>query len=100
MKKKCYPFFLFCCRLAPESVNDLEQFVVNFYVGLPATAIICISLLSHDYTSLLQELLLYPSSIHAWMLLSRLNSKNQPVVLLLPLDSVLEGIFFDRNMYN
>ncbi|PPD67278.1 hypothetical protein GOBAR_DD35847 [Gossypium barbadense] len=82
-------------RLAPESVNDLEQFVMNFYVGLPATAIICISLLGHDYTNLLQELLLDPSSIHAWMLLSRLNSKNQPVVLLLPLDSVLEEVSDD-----
>ncbi|XVF00736.1 hypothetical protein REPUB_Repub04eG0027100 [Reevesia pubescens] len=76
-------------RLAPESVNDLEQFVMNFYAGLPCTTIICISLLGHAYISLLQESLLYPS-VHAWMLLSRLNSKNQPVVLLLPLDSVLE----------
>nr|KJB11859.1 hypothetical protein B456_002G207900 [Gossypium raimondii] len=82
-------------RLAPGSVNDLEQFVMNFYVGLPGTAIICISLLGHDYTNLLQELLLYPSSIHAWLLLSRLNSKNQPVVLLLPLDSVLEEVSDD-----
>ncbi|XVF45726.1 hypothetical protein PTKIN_Ptkin02bG0229600 [Pterospermum kingtungense] len=79
-------------RLAPESVSDLEQFVVNFYAGLPCTAIICISLLGRAYTSLLKELLLYPSSIHAWMLLSRLNSKNQPIVLLLPLDSVLEEV--------
>ncbi|KAE8698781.1 putative Kinetochore protein ndc80 [Hibiscus syriacus] len=77
-------------RLAPVSVHDLEQFVMNFYMGLPSTAIICISLLGHAYTSLMQELLLYPSSIHAWMLLSRLNSKNQPIVLLLPLDSVLK----------
>ncbi|XP_022748574.1 separase isoform X3 [Durio zibethinus] len=77
-------------RLAPESVNNLEQFVMNFLVGLPCTTIICISLLGRAYTGLLQELLLYPSSIQAWMLLSRLNSKNQPVVLLLPLDSVLE----------
>ncbi|XWS55202.1 hypothetical protein CRYUN_Cryun10bG0154400 [Craigia yunnanensis] len=82
-------------RLAPESVNNLEQFVMNFFVSLPCTAIICISLLGHAYTSLLQELLLYPSSIHAWMLLSRLNSKNQPVVLLLPLDSVLEEVSDD-----
>ncbi|KAE8690720.1 separase-like isoform X2 [Hibiscus syriacus] len=82
-------------RLAPESVDDLEQFVMNFYEGLPSTTIICISLLGHAYTSLLQELLLDPSSIHAWMLLSRLNSKNQPIVLLLPLDSVLEEVSED-----
>ncbi|XVE94021.1 hypothetical protein REPUB_Repub01dG0244400 [Reevesia pubescens] len=82
-------------RLAPESINDLEQFVVDFYAGLPCTAIICISLLGRAYTSLLKELLLYPSFIHAWMLLSRLNSKNQPVVLLLPLDSVLEEVSDD-----
>ncbi|XWS62549.1 hypothetical protein CRYUN_Cryun06bG0020800 [Craigia yunnanensis] len=79
-------------RLAPESVSDLEQFVMNFCAGLPCTAIICISLIGSAYTSLLQELLLYPSSVHAWILLSRLNSKNQPVVLLLPLDSVLEEV--------
>lgn len=90
-KKLLILFFKSCCRLAPESVNDLEQFVANFYAGLPCTAIICISLLGRAYTSLLQELLLHPS-IHAWMMLSRLNSKNQPIVLLLPLDSVLEGI--------
>ncbi|KAE8727211.1 putative Kinetochore protein ndc80 [Hibiscus syriacus] len=30
-------------RLAPESVHDLEQFMMNFYAGLPSTAIICIS---------------------------------------------------------
>ncbi|OMO79929.1 Peptidase C50, separase [Corchorus capsularis] len=82
-------------RLAPESLNDLEQFVMSFYAGLPCTAIICISLLGRAYTSLLQELLLYPSRVHAWMLLSRLNSKNQPVVLLLPLDTVLEGVSDD-----
>ncbi|KAK8668366.1 hypothetical protein V6N13_105823 [Hibiscus sabdariffa] len=82
-------------RLAPESVNDLEQFVMTFYAGLPSTTIICISLLGHAYTSLLQELLLCPSSIHAWMLLSRLNSKNQPIVLLLPLDSVFEEVSED-----
>ncbi|GMI87982.1 EXTRA SPINDLE POLES, RADIALLY SWOLLEN 4, homolog of separase, HOMOLOGY OF SEPARASE 1 [Hibiscus trionum] len=82
-------------RLAPESVNDLEQFALSFFEGLPSTAIICISLLGHAYTSLLQELLLYPSSIHAWMLLSRLNSENQPIVLLLPLDSVFEEVSED-----
>ncbi|XP_017971181.1 PREDICTED: separase isoform X2 [Theobroma cacao] len=82
-------------RLAPESVKDLEQFVMDFYACLPCTAIICISLLGHAYTSLLQELLLNPSCIHAWMLLSRLNSNNQPVVLLLPLDSVLEEVSDD-----
>ncbi|GMI95409.1 EXTRA SPINDLE POLES, RADIALLY SWOLLEN 4, homolog of separase, HOMOLOGY OF SEPARASE 1 [Hibiscus trionum] len=95
-KKKCHPFFfLFCYRLAPKSVKDLEQFVKDFYEGLPSTAVICISLLGHAYTSLLQELLLYPSSIHACMLLSRLNSENQPIVLLLPLDSVSEEVSED-----
>ncbi|TQD99952.1 hypothetical protein C1H46_014456 [Malus baccata] len=39
----------------------------------------------------LQELLSFPSCVHAWILVSRLNSKSQPIVMLLTVDSVLEG---------
>ncbi|KAF8411822.1 hypothetical protein HHK36_004381 [Tetracentron sinense] len=77
-------------RLAPDSVKDLEEFVTDFFLGLPSTTIICISLLGGDYASLLKKMLLFPSSFPAWMLLSRLNSKNQPIVMLLPVDTVLE----------
>ncbi|KAF3435151.1 hypothetical protein FNV43_RR22238 [Rhamnella rubrinervis] len=77
-------------RVAPESVQDLEEFVEKFFAGFPCTTVVCISFLGGPYASLLQEMLLYPSCVRAWMLVSRLNSKNQPIVLLLPLDSILE----------
>ncbi|KAA8545541.1 hypothetical protein F0562_020325 [Nyssa sinensis] len=77
-------------RVAPESLQDLEGFVLNFFRGLPCTTIVCVSLLGGAYASLLRELLLYPSSIHAWILISRLNSNSQPVVILLPVNSILE----------
>ncbi|XP_040366322.1 separase isoform X3 [Rosa chinensis] len=78
-------------RVAPESIQDLEEFVTEFFSGLPCTTIICISVLGGPYASLLQELLCFPSRMHAWILVSRLNSKNQPISMLLPVDSVLEG---------
>lgn len=49
------------------------------------------TLLGGAYANLLQELLQLPSCVHAWMLLSRFNSKNQPIVVLVPVNAVLEG---------
>ncbi|KAL7205879.1 hypothetical protein ACSBR2_018738 [Camellia fascicularis] len=77
-------------RLAPELFQDLEGYVLRFFQGLPCTAIICLSLLGGTLANLLTELLDYPSCPHAWILLSRLNSNSQPVVILLPVDSILE----------
>jgi len=65
-------------------------------VGLPDITVVCISLLGGAYASLLKDLLLYPTYVHAWMLVSRMNSKSQPVVLLLPVDPVIEGILLNR----
>ncbi|KAI9176721.1 hypothetical protein LWI28_006369 [Acer negundo] len=84
-------------RNAPESIQDLEQFVKDFFVGLPCTTIICISLLGDSYSTLLKELLHHPSCVHAWMLLSRLNPKSQPIVILLPVKMVLEEVSNDDN---
>ncbi|KAM1392417.1 hypothetical protein ACFX2I_019995 [Malus domestica] len=78
-------------RLAPESIQELEGFVTLFFAGLPCTTIICISLLGSPYASFLQELLSFHTCVHAWILVSRLNLKSQPIVMLLPVDSVLEG---------
>lgn len=64
---------------------------MKFFEDLPCTTVICISLLGGALASLLRELLNYPSSVNAWVLLSHLNMKSQPVVILLPVDSVLEG---------
>ncbi|XP_061982544.1 separase [Populus nigra] len=77
-------------RLAPESFQDLEQFVTEFYSGLPCTTVICISLIGGPCANLLKDLLQYPSCISAWMLLSRLKFKSQPIMMLLPVNKVLE----------
>lgn len=83
----------FLCRLAPKSTEDLEEFVENFFVGFPCTTAICISLLGGPYAYFLQELLDNPLYVRAWMLVSRLDSESHPIVLLLPVDSISEGIF-------
>ncbi|CAN1164546.1 ESP1 [Linum perenne] len=77
-------------RVAPASVDELENFVTEFFADLPNTAIMCISLISDPLTILLQEFLAYPRDIRAWLLSSRLNSNNQPLATLLPLYSSLE----------
>ncbi|GFY89325.1 separase [Actinidia rufa] len=77
-------------RLAPELLQDLEGYVLRFFQCLPCTTIVCISLLGGDFASLLTELLDYRSCAHAWILLSRFNSNSQPVVILVPVESVLE----------
>ncbi|KAK7302457.1 hypothetical protein RJT34_13347 [Clitoria ternatea] len=78
-------------RLVPGSTVDLAEYVKKFLAGLPSTAIISISLLGRDYASLLKELLPHPTHVQAWMLVSRLSFKNEPVVMLLPLDSILRA---------
>ncbi|KAL9691962.1 hypothetical protein QQ045_012390 [Rhodiola kirilowii] len=77
-------------RLAPESVQCLDEFVSNFYQGLPSATVLCFSLLGGTLTTVLRELLGYPSTVNALTLLSRFNSINQPIVTLQPVDSVLD----------
>ena len=82
-----------CCRIAPDSTIDLTEYVKKFFASLPLTTIISVSLLQNEYTSLLQDLLPCPTPVRAWMLVSRLDFKTEPVVMLLPLDSILPGIY-------
>ena len=85
-------FFLPCyCRLAPERTQDLVQFAEEFFNNLPSSTIVCISLLGGAFCQLLQELMRIRSPVCAWVLISRLNLKSQPVATLLPVDSVIEG---------
>ncbi|KAJ1434987.1 SEPARIN core domain [Sesbania bispinosa] len=77
-------------RLVPDATVELVEYVKMFLTGLPSTTIISISLLGRDYASLLQELLPYSTRVQAWMLVSRLSFKNEPVVTLLPLGSILQ----------
>ncbi|KAF3592824.1 hypothetical protein DY000_02027105 [Brassica cretica] len=77
-------------RLAPERTQDLVQFAIEFFNNLPGSTIICISLLGGALNQLLQELMQIRSPVCAWVLVSRLTLKCQPVATLLPVDSVLE----------
>ncbi|KFK31931.1 hypothetical protein AALP_AA6G177700 [Arabis alpina] len=87
-------------RLAPESTNDIVQFAKNFFNSLSESTVICISVLGGTLSKLLQEIMQSPP-VCAWLLLSRLSSKSQPVAILLPIDSVLEdGSDDDSNPSN
>ncbi|XP_048596928.1 separase-like isoform X3 [Brassica napus] len=77
-------------RLAPERTQDLVHFAEEFFNNLPSSTIVCISLLGGAFCQLLQELMQIRSPVCAWVLISRLNLKSQPVATLLPVDSVIE----------
>ncbi|XP_022978634.1 separase isoform X2 [Cucurbita maxima] len=77
-------------RRGSFSSQDLEEYVRKFFDGLPCVAMVCISLIGGDLACLLQQILHFPSSVHAWILVSHLNSKRQPLVLLLPVETILK----------
>ncbi|KAG8368750.1 hypothetical protein BUALT_Bualt15G0078400 [Buddleja alternifolia] len=76
-------------RLAPESCEDLEEFVLRFFQGLTSTPVICISLVAGADAGLLRELLNCTLTVRAWILLSHLSSDNQHVILL-PVYTIFE----------
>ncbi|CAI9103911.1 OLC1v1002504C4 [Oldenlandia corymbosa var. corymbosa] len=76
-------------RLTPEALSDMGEFVSRFFEGLPSSTIICVSVIGGAEAILLRELLCCASA-RAWILVSRLNSKDQPVILLRPMDSLLQ----------
>ncbi|KAF9608453.1 hypothetical protein IFM89_009819 [Coptis chinensis] len=82
-------------RFAPGSIDDLEKFVSDFFQLLPSITVICISLLGSDYTRLLSDVLPGHFSSPSCMLLSRLNSTNEPIVMLLPSAAIPEDIDLD-----
>jgi len=86
-------FLFFWPRLMPETVEDLEHFVRDFFKNVPLSTVICVSLLDSKYVSLLGDLP-FNNSSPAWMFLTRFGSKGQPVVLLLPILSNFEGLYF------
>ncbi|XP_050938056.1 separase isoform X2 [Cucumis melo] len=73
------------------SSQDLEEYVRTFFDDLPCVTMVCISLIEGDLACLLQQILHFSSSVHAWILMSHLNSKRQPLVLLLPVETILKG---------
>ncbi|PIA27888.1 hypothetical protein AQUCO_07400015v1, partial [Aquilegia coerulea] len=79
-------------RSAPDRIDDLEKLVNDFYQLLPSITVICVSLLGSDYASLLSHLLPDHFSSPALLLLSRLNSDNDPIVMLLQSDVIREDM--------
>ncbi|XP_020573851.1 separase-like [Phalaenopsis equestris] len=77
-------------RYAPEKLENLGEFVEDFFLGLPRISIICISLLDGDYVNLLGEMLILPSFFPAWLLITRFDGNKQPIIMLLPVDSISE----------
>ena len=80
-------------------MEGLEACVSNFFESLPSATVVCMSLLEGSYTSLLEELAHNSSGLHGWILLSHLNGDYQPAVVLLPLNSILQGNFFSIGEY-
>ena len=78
---------------------DLEEFIIKFFHDLPRATIVCISVLGDTYARFLRALLPYEYSAHAWIMFSRLNSDNAPIVIALPLDSVLTGKYVGKQFY-
>ncbi|KAL4372623.1 hypothetical protein AHAS_Ahas05G0000300 [Arachis hypogaea] len=76
-------------RLVPDDTEVLAECVKQFLGDLPSTTVICLTLLGHDYASLLKE---FSPSVKAWILLSRLTFESEPIVALLPLHPISEDV--------
>ncbi|KAG8072566.1 hypothetical protein GUJ93_ZPchr0006g41913 [Zizania palustris] len=79
-------------RFSLVDIEHLERHVKEFFHKLPDVPIVCISMLGGDIVNVLGEILLLPSFFPAWMLLSRFDSTNKPITMLMPVDTILEGI--------
>jgi separase len=78
-------------RFSFENISQLEEHVVCFFKNLPDVPIICISMIGGDLAALLEETLILPSFCPAWVMLSKIDSTNQPITMLLPADEIREG---------
>ncbi|KAK9665217.1 hypothetical protein RND81_14G098400 [Saponaria officinalis] len=79
-------------RLVPESTNEMETSMANFFESLPDSAVVCLSFLGKSYVSLIDGLMHYSSSVYGLLLLSHLNADSEPVVILLPLSSIVDDV--------
>ncbi|WJX63667.1 separase [Trifolium repens] len=73
----------------PETIVDLEEKLTTFLDGLQCTTIMCMSFVDRKYTHILEKFLSRSSA--AWMLVSRRSVKAKPIVILLPLQPIVEG---------
>lgn len=83
-----------CCRLVPKATKDLAEHIKKVLVGHPTFTITSISILGREYINLLQALPIsppLPEHARALMLISRLNFESEPIVILLPLESMSQG---------
>ncbi|GKD18550.1 separase isoform X1, partial [Tanacetum coccineum] len=80
-------------RLKPKKHMDLEKFVMKYLKDLPATTILGITILEDKYMTLLGNLIrpstIKDSSTQSWLMVSRFNSKREPLVVLLPVNPIL-----------
>ncbi|KAJ4768331.1 hypothetical protein LUZ62_078706 [Rhynchospora pubera] len=77
-------------RFSFETISQLEEHVGYFFKNLSNVPIICISMIGGDYACLLEESLILPSFCPAWVMLSKMDSTNQPITMLLPADEIKE----------
>ncbi|KAJ6853593.1 small RNA 2'-O-methyltransferase-like [Iris pallida] len=75
-------------RLAPGSLESLEEFVKDFFPCLPTVPIICISMIGNDYIRFIGEAPPLHNLFPAWMLISRLHASGQPIVMLLSVNVI------------
>lgn len=80
---------MFQCRLPPQRVEDLDNFIVQFFEGLPAITIVCISLLDDGIEKLLGDFL-PNSNTKSWSMLSRIPSSNIPVSIIRPIQTIIQ----------
>ncbi|EEC74078.1 hypothetical protein OsI_09098 [Oryza sativa Indica Group] len=77
-------------RFSSADIGHLEIHIKEFFHKLPDVPIVCISMLEGDFVNVLGEILLLPSYFPAWMMLSRFDSTNKPITMLLPVDAISE----------
>ncbi|XP_078168632.1 separase isoform X1 [Carex rostrata] len=89
-KDEAYSNNIKILRFPFENFSQLEEHVGCFFKKLPDVPIICISMIGGDYASLLEETLILPSFCPAWVMLSKIDSTNRPITMLLPADKIRE----------
>ncbi|KAJ0987621.1 hypothetical protein J5N97_005977 [Dioscorea zingiberensis] len=77
-------------RIAPDKLEDLEEFIDGYFQKLPSVTIICLCFLGSGYTLLLKDMISLLSPVSSWMLFSSISSNRRPVTVILPINQVPE----------
>lgn len=78
------------CFSFPKSIKEIAEHATKVLKGFSSITTVVMSVLDNSYTNLIQEILCCENVV-AWILVSRLSFKKEPVVVLLPVYSVLPG---------